>query len=305
MVENVRGDIGLNADINWTRDAILGSARARILGVSLATSTIPIVNDVHGEVFFDDAFALTTPPGQHVTIGELNPGVAVRNGRVSFRLLPEERVSIESAEFDFASGALAMSPTTIAVGAEETRFELTLRDVDATALVASLNVPDLSATGQVEGTFPLSLTRRTAFIEGGVLRARPGGGIISYTGNAGAEATGPARIAFDALRSFRYDNLVLTLDGDLNGEVLSSITFSGRNTGEPVDLGEIAPMPGLGNVTVRGVPFDFNVTVSAPFRRLAQTAATITDPGSLINRATGEPDEEPLESVDPDVPGSD
>ena len=32
-------------------------------------------------------------------------------------------------------------------------------------------------------------------------------------------------------------------------------------------------LPGLGRVTVRGVPFDFNVTVTAPFRRLAQTAA--------------------------------
>jgi translocation and assembly module TamB len=305
MVESVRGDVALSADINWTRDAILGSARAQILGVSLATSTIPVVNDVRGEVYFDDAFALTTPPGQHVTIGELNPGVSVRNGRVSFQLLPEERVAIEQAEFDFASGTLAMSPTTIALGADETRFELTLRNVDATALVASLNIPDLSATGQVEGSFPLLLTRRTAFIEGGVLRAQPGGGIISYTGNAGTEATGPARIAFDALRSFRYDNLALTLDGDLNGEVLSSITFSGRNTGEPVDLGEIAPVPGLGNVTVRGVPFDFNVTVSAPFRRLAQTAATITDPGSLIDRATGEPEEQPPESVDPNAPGSD
>lgn len=305
MVESVRGDVALSANIDWTRDAILGAARAQILGVSLATATIPVVNDVRGEVLFDDAFALTTPPGQRLTIGELNPGVAVRNGRVSFQLLPEERVAIEQAEFDFASGTLAMSPTTIALGADETRFELTLRNVDATALVASLNIPDLSATGQVEGSFPLLLTRRTAFIEGGVLRARPGGGVISYTGNAGTEATGPARIAFDALRSFRYDSLALTLDGDLNGEVLSSITFSGRNTGEPVDLGEIAPVPGLGNVTVRGVPFDFNVTVSAPFRRLAQTAATITDPGSLIDRATGEPDAPPPESVDPGAPGSD
>jgi hypothetical protein len=305
MVESVRGDVALTADFDWTRDAIRGGARAQILGVSLATSTIPIVNDVRGEVYFDDAFALTTPPGQRVTIGELNPGVSVRNGRVNFQLLPEERVAIERAEFDFASGTLAMSPTTITLGAEETRFELTLRNIDATALVASLNIPDLSATGQVEGSFPLLLTRRTAFIEGGVLRAQPGGGVISYTGNAGTEATGPARIAFDALRSFRYDSLALTLDGDLNGEVVSSITFSGRNTGEPVDLGEITPVPGIGNVTVRGVPFDFNVTVSAPFRRLAQTAATITDPGSLIDRATGEPDEQPPESVDPGAPGSD
>jgi hypothetical protein len=85
----------------------------------------------------------------------------------------------------------------------------------------------------------------------------------------------------------------------LNGDVVSSIEFSGRNSGRPVDLGPIAPVPGLGRVTVRGVPFDFNVQVTAPFRRLAQTAASITDPGALIDQAQPEQAEEP---VDPDTP---
>ncbi|MEZ5996294.1 MAG: YdbH domain-containing protein [Hyphomonadaceae bacterium] len=297
LVDNVRGPIAVNADISWTREAIRGQGDVRLNGLSLATATIPIVNGVRGDVFFDDIFALTTPPGQAVTIEELNPGVAVRDGHVRFQLLGEQRVAIEQAEFSFASGVLAMSPATIELGADKTRFELTLRDVDAASLLQSLNVPDLAATGQVEGSFPLLLTRRSAYVEGGMLRAQGAGGVISYTGNAGAGSTGPARIAFDALRSFRYDTLSLTLDGDLNGEVVSSIAFSGENSGRPVDLGPIAPVPGVGSVTVRGVPFRFNVHVSAPFRRLAQTAASIADPGALVRRAR---DGEPQEAVDPE-----
>jgi len=306
MVEGVTGDAIVTAEITWSDETITGAGRARLDNVSLATSTIPVVNNVNGEIYFDDLFALTTPPGQVLRVGLLNPGVAVRNGRVRFQLLPEQQVSIEQAEFDFASGALAMAPTRITLGADETRFELTLRDVDATELVSALNIPDLQATGRIEGSFPLRLTRVSAFVDGGVLRAAPEGGTISYTGNAGDAATGPSKLAFDALRSFRYDTLSLTLDGDLNGDVISSITFSGRNSGEAVDLGEIAPIPGLGRVTVRGVPFDFNVTVSAPFRRLAQTAASIADPGSLIRQAE-EQDEEPapIEEVDPGPPGTD
>ncbi len=299
MVEGVTGPISASAEITWTRDTLLGAARVNLQGVSLATATIPIVNDVHGEIYFDDLWLLTTPPGQQITIGELNPGVAVTNGRVRFQLLPEERVAIERAEFDFASGTLAMSPTTIALGADETRFELTLRDVDAADLLRTLNVPDLTATGQIEGNFPLLLTRQSAFVQHGVLRATGEGGVISYTGRAGDGATGISRIAFDALRSFRYDALSLTLDGDLNGDVISSIDFSGQNSGRPIDLTPIAAIPGVGRVTVSGVPFDFNVRVTAPFRRLAQTAATITDPGSLIDQGRGE---EPQEPVDPDTP---
>jgi hypothetical protein len=299
LVEDVRGPVAASAEITWTREAIASSGRVRLEGVSLSTATIPIVNDVRGEILFDDLFALTTPPGQQLTIGELNPGIAVSDGAVRFQLLDDSRVSIEQAQFGFASGTLSMAPTTITLGANETQFELSLSDVDAADLLQSLNVPDVTATGRIEGRFPLLLTRRSAFINGGVLRSQGDGGVLSYTGQAGADATGVSRIAFDALRSFRYDSLSLTLDGDLNGDVVSSIEFSGRNSGRPVDLGPIAPAPGLGRVTVHGVPFEFNVHVEAPFRRLAQTAASITDPGLLIDQARPQPGEEP---VDPDTP---
>lgn len=284
LVENVRGEIGLEAAILWTRDAISSSGVVHLNGVSLATATIPIVEDVRGDVLFDDFFALTTPPGQVVNVGVLNPGVAVRDGRVQFQLLQDGGVRIEGAEFAFASGVLSMTPTTITLGADETQFELRLSDVDAAALLAQLNVPDLSATGRIEGRFPLLLTRTHAYIRDGSLRAQAPGGAISYTGEAGASAEGPARVAFDALRDFRYDALSLTLNGDLAGEVVSEINFSGENSGRAIDLGPIASAPGVGRVTVRGVPFVFNVQVRAPFRRLAETAASLTNPSELIER---------------------
>lgn len=298
LVDNVTGSASAVADISWTRDTLVSGARVRLNNVSLATSTIPIVEHVNGEIVFDDLFALTTPPGQNLTVGVLNPGVAVTNGRVRFQLLSEQRVAIERAEFAFASGLLSMQPTTITLGAEETSFELTLSDVDAADLLSTLKIPDLTATGRLEGSFPLLLTRRTALVDGGIVRAQGEGGTIAYTGPAGSDATGYARIAFDALRSFRYDSLSLTLDGDLNGEVISSIEFSGENSGRPIDMGSVAPIPGLGNVRVRGVPFNFNVRVTAPFSRLAQTAATITDPGSLLDQRRNE---EAEEEVDPEA----
>lgn len=307
LVENVRGPASIDAAIVWTRDDISASGLVGLEGVSLSTATIPIVENVRGEIVFDDLFALTTPPGQSVTVGLLNPGVAVRDGRVQFELRDDGAVNIERAEFAFASGVLSMTPTTIKLGSDETEFELQLRDVDASALLAQLNVPDLTATGRVEGVFPLFLTRTNAFIRDGVLRAQEPGGAIAYTGDAGAAAEGPARVAFDALREFRYDQLSLTLNGDLAGEVVSEINFSGENAGRPVDLGPIASVPGVGRVTVRGVPFVFNVTVRAPFRRLAETAASLTNPGALIERGQEQrQDEQPqrLESIDPDTPGT-
>lgn len=304
LVDNVVGEASSVAEITWTRDRIDAAGRVRLHDVSLAAATIPIVEGVHGDILFDDLFALTTPPGQFITIRRLDPGVAARNGRVHFQLLGEQRIAIERAEFDFAGGMLSMRPDAIPIGASETRFELRLQDVDAATLLSTLNVPDLAATGTLEGSFPLLLTRRSAYVQGGVVRSQGEGGVISYTGDAGLHATGYARVAFDALRSFEYDSLSLTLDGDLNGEVVSAIEFTGRNTGRPVDLGPIAPIPGLGRVTVRGVPFEFNVRVSAPFRRLAQTAADVTDPRSLLDQRENQPPEQEQEQVDPQPPGT-
>ncbi len=317
MVENVQGAASMVADVTWTNDALTATGTMSTTGVSFATATMPIIQDVRGSIYFDDLFNLTTPPGQSATVGLLNPGLAARNGRLRFQLLSEQRLTIEQAEFDFAGGALAMAPTTITLGEDETRIELTLSDVDAADLIANLNVPDLAATGIVEGSFPLRLTRQTAFIEGGVLRSQGDGGILSYTGTAGDNVEGFSRVAFDALRRFSYDHLELRLDGDLNGEVVSSIEFSGRNSGRPVEMGDLTNVPGIGSVTVRGVPFDFNVRISAPFRALARTATSIVDPGDIINRANGqttetdtdvqiapETEETALEPVDPTPPGT-
>lgn len=288
VVENVRGPASAVADISWSRRHIDARGVVGLNGVSFATATLPIVEDVRGVIAFDDLFALTTPPGQQVSIGLVNPGIAVRNGQLRFQLLPEQRIAIEHAAFQFAGGELAMQPATVTLGQEETRIVLTLSDIDARDLIATLNIPDLEATGRLEGAFPLLLTARTAFVENGVLHALPGGGTLSYVGDAGQAASGVTRIAFDALRGFRYDQLALTLNGDIAGDVLTTIEFSGENTGRAVDLGPVAPVPGLGRVTVRGVPFAFNVRITAPFRRLAQTAASIVDPGELLERTREE-----------------
>lgn len=289
LVDNVRGPASIDAGAIWTRDSMRTSARVRLNGVSLASATIPVISDVRGEINFDDLLAMTTPPGQEVRVGTLNPGVAVNNGRVRFQLRENGVISIEQAEFAFAGGVLAMRPETITLGADETEVALYLRDVDAATLISELKIPDLQASGRIEGSFPLRLTRQHAIVTDGVLRAA-GGGRIAYTGGAGEHTEGVTRVAFDALRDFRYDELALTLNGDLNGEVVSDIRFTGENVGEPIDLSPVASLPGIGRVTMLGVPFRFNVKVTAPFRSLADTAATIIDPASLINRRTNEPE---------------
>ncbi|MGE3141920.1 MAG: YdbH domain-containing protein [Hyphomonadaceae bacterium] len=284
LIENARGPIDADFNVDWSPETISARGRLALNNVSAASSTLPIIENVSGEIVFDDLFTLRTPPGQRIHVGALNPGIAVREGDIQFQLLGDGRLALEGARWPFAGGALSVQPTTLTLNSEETRFSLVLRDVDVQQLLQQLNVPDLTATGRVEGEFPLLLTPTTAFIENGELRAAQGGGTIAYTGSAGDNAQGAARIAFGALSSFRFDSLTLHLSGDLGGEVVSDIVFSGRNQAA-VDLSDMTPgggvVPTLGGANI---PFRFNVRVRAPFRRLAETAAGISDVSTIIDR---------------------
>lgn len=286
VMENVSGPVNADFQLRWRPDDVAASGRIALNDVSLASATLPIIDHVVGEIAFDDLFTLSTPPGQRLAIGRLNPGIAVENGVVQFQLLSGGRVAIEDARWPFAAGVVFVEPTTLTLGSAETRFRLILRDVDVAALLTQLRIPDLTASGKIEGEFPLLLTRTAALVENGALRSAPGGGAIAYTGSAGEGAEGAAGIAFDALTSFRYDQLTLTLDGDLGGEVVTRINFTGVNQ-DPVQLSELAG--GVPVVGPRGIPFRFNVGVTAPFRRLAATAASVTDATSVIDIAPQRP----------------
>lgn len=304
VIDNVRGPIEGDVDMRWGPDTLTASGRVKVTNLSLTSTTLPIVENVTGEIVFDDLFTLSTPHGQVITVGMINPGLEVRDGTIRFQLLSDGGVSLEDARWPFAAGTLSIEPTKLTLGSEETRFSLILRDVDVHQLLQQLDIPDLTATGRVEGEFPLLLTPTAALIENGRLRTAEGGGTIAYTGDARRNATGMARVAFDALGGFRYDRLTLTLNGDIAGEIITLIEFTGVNQA-PVDMSSLTP-GGIPTFGVSEIPFRFNVRVAAPFRGLANTAASITDGASVLDQLPPmerrPEDGEPPAPVDPDTP---
>jgi hypothetical protein len=271
VVDNVRGPVDVDLYAHWTaRDTTTG-ARASLKSISFATAALGPIEGVTGAVEIDDLGQMTTPPGQRLHIASMNPGITVENGEIVFQLKGRQRVAIERASWPFANGQLAIEPTILTLGGDETRLSLALSHIDVDALTKALNVKELTATGTVGGRFPLIFSRTKGRIENGRLEAGPDGGVIAYRGDVGAKS-GPARLAFDALRAFNYDALSIDLNGDLDGELVSAIHFSGRNR-EPVDAGA-GPIP----MRMVGIPFKFTVTIAAPFGALARSAAGIGEP---------------------------
>ena len=277
VVDNVAGPIDADFNARWATDFAV-DARVDLKSLNLATAALGPTEAIVGEIKFNDFLTLSTPPGQIIHAGRINPGVPVEDGIVRFQMLPDLNLKIEDARWPFAGGSLFVQPTTINLASPEMRLTLALQSVDVAKLTEELNIKGLTATGQVEGQFPLIFADGKGRIEKGRLVAGPQGGLIAYESDLG-KAGGPASIAFGALQSFRYDSLALDLDGALDGELVTQIAFSGVNN-EPVEQAA-----GPTALKIVGIPFKFNVNVRAPFMALARTAGSFSDVGGLINQS--------------------
>lgn len=288
VVDSVSGPVAIDLRAAWKNDGMTTGGHIILDNVNLNAAALGPVTGVSGNIAFNDLALMTTPPGQTLTVKRLNPGIVVENGVITFQLLGADRIFMESAAWPFAGGVLSVDPQEVLIGDDDFRMTLALRDVDVARFLQQLELKDLTATGTVEGSFPLVFNREGGAIDGlGTLRAAPGGGTISYTGNAGTGLVGAPQIAFEALRSFRYDDLVLELAGKLDGELVTAIRFTGINQ-EPVDMtaGPMATaIPGLGQIRATGLPFRFTVSVRAPFRQLMQTSDGINDARPLVDEA--------------------
>jgi hypothetical protein len=195
---------------------------------------------------------------------------------------------------------------------------LTFRVVglDAGAFIQAMELENISATGTFDGIMPLIFNAQGGRIAGGVLVARQQGlpplimpegvlptipacdpkrqsGVLSYVGPVSNEQVGVmGKIAFDALKNLQYKCLTILMDGALDGEMVTNVVFNGVNRNQ---LGG-APA-GLARNFV-GLPFLFNVRVTAPFRGLLKTAKSYVDPTQTIRDKIAEEAQEKMRAGD-------
>src|SRR3546814_1320047 len=72
------------------------------------------------------------------------------------------------------------------------------------------------------------------------------------------------------------------MDGNLDGEIVTQVSFNGINQ-DPIG----AMKNGMFSQFI-GLPFIFNVRIEAPFRGLLNTAMSFTDPSLLIPNSLGD-----------------
>jgi hypothetical protein len=262
VAANVDGSVSGDGRIDWDKTGVRSTGRVATRDMNLAAAFGP-VEGLTTEILFSDLLGLETGSGQIATIGSVNPGIAALGGTVSYRLLPNRQVAIESGRWPFAGGELVLEPTLLDFGVEsERRLTFRVIGVDAEKLLAGYDFQNLRVTGVFDGVLPMLFNQDGGRIVGGALVSRAGGGEVSYLGELAYEDMGRlANYAFNALRSIRYSTLTIGVGGDLGGEIVTDISFTG------LQQGALAKRNFITRQLAR-IPIQFNVSVTAEFLKL-------------------------------------
>ncbi len=281
VIENVAGGATASAHLAYRAGQIGGDATLALDHLSFATAALGPVTAVTGTLRLPRLPTVVSAPAEF-TIGAINPGVLVEHGTARIQLLAPTQIRIDRLAFPFAGGTLRLNPITLDTDVPERRFTLAAQGLDFAQFLQRLDFKNLDATGTFDGVLPLILTDKGGRIAHGHLEARAPGGRIRYVGALGPNLPAAANLAFDALKSMRYRSLTIGIDGDLDGDLVTDIRFTGENEAA-IATGKRLPKLGP------GVPFRFGVTVRAPFRRLLGTASSLEDVTPLIQQAQPSP----------------
>lgn len=312
------GVIAGRGQIAWDEDELTSSASFSTDRFDFAAAFGP-VQGVKGTIEFTDLLNLTTAPSQVATIQSVNPGIEVFEGQVVYAIENGTLITLEDGRWPFMGGELILRPVTLDYGGGQGQsyiFEIVA--LDAATFVTEMELANIGATGEFDGTIPIIFDAQgNGTIQGGLLISRPPGGNVSYVGELTYEDLGAmGNFAFQTLRSIDYNQMSVELNGNLAGEIITNFNIDGVRQGAGTSKNfvtrQLSKLPIRFKINVRSSNFYtlalivrglFDPTV---FASAAEVERFVGDnlPALQNGRGIKEPDEtdpQPGQNPDPDT----
>ncbi|MCB2089725.1 MAG: YdbH domain-containing protein, partial [Sphingomonadaceae bacterium] len=300
FVAYAEGIVKGQGKISWDENGVTSSGGTFGSDDFKLAAAFGTVGGLRGQVQFTDLISLTTAPRQKLYIASIDPGIEARDGQIEWSLENGEVLQVHGGQWPFLGGRLELRPVALNFSKPETRrYVLDIAGVEAAQFIEQMELANLSATGQFDGTLPLVFDEMgNGSIEGGALVSRPPGGNLSYVGELTYEDMGAmANFAFNALRSLNYRQMTIDMQGPLTGEIITQMRFDGVTQGEGASR----------NILTRRIaklPIRFNINIRTSFYKLFRDIQMIYDPAMSTNpMALGLVDEQgrPISKTNPEA----
>jgi hypothetical protein len=280
VVSNLQGTVHGTGRIDWNEQGVTSHGRLMTDNVDFAAPFGP-VKGLSGQVVFTDLLGLVTAPDQRLKIASVNPGIEVTDGVLSFEMKPDYYLQINGATWPFMGGTLTLEPAHMKIGVAETRYyTLKVDGLDATSFVRHLDMKNLSASGVFDGRLPLIFDENGGRIEDGHLVSRPPGGNVAYVGELTyKDLSAMGNFAFDTLKSVDYERMEISLGGELAGEIITRVSFTGLGQG-------IGAKQNFLTRQVAKLPIRFVLNIKAPFFSLFAPLRSLYDPNYVTDPRT-------------------
>lgn len=268
---NVTGRVDIAGGASWTSKGLKANASVELRKLDFTLASAGVFEGVSGRIEVADLLAMTSAPGQQITINKVTLGLPIEEGTIKFQLTGYDDIGLESAEWPFGGGFIRVKPMSFSfVGGDTNRIVAQAVNWDLEKLIEQFKVPDLKLKGVVSGDFPVMFSTGSARIDNATLEANKTGGVIQYSGSAGdaaAQADENSKRLFDALKDFRYTVLKIGLNGDLTGRIVMSLSVQGKNPD-----------------VLAGTPFNLNIGIDSELVQLLQSAAGMFDARTVISQ---------------------
>lgn len=254
-IRSASGGVSGSAEIGWGRGALDSGGKLDLRGLSFNTPYAK-VEGLEGNITLDGLFPPSTPPDQTLSAQTVDPAVPLKNVTARLQVEPAlpPRLHVQRAQADFAGGQLSLSDTVIDPADRRNEFVIGVDGADLSKLLELLRVEDVSGSGRLTGTIPVSVVDGRPVVDRGRLEAEAPG-TLKIRPEAAASALGGAgeqvQLMLSALEDFRYKLLSLSLDMPATDDVTLTVRMEGHNP-----------------AVLDGYPFAFNINLSGNFTEL-------------------------------------
>ncbi|MGJ3259655.1 MAG: YdbH domain-containing protein [Rhodospirillales bacterium] len=273
VVTDVSGRLGAAAQLAWTGDDISSTATVSLTDVAFGTTPAE-VKGVNGVIEIADLVNLKTATPQTLTVGLLDAGMPLSDGRVTFELPGGNRAHIVNASWPVSGGVLEINDLDVSFDRPPDVIVADLKNLNAAHIARNMEIDGLEAEGRLAGRIPVRITEDGPVIDDariwslhkGALRFRSQVALESLR-----QSGEMADLLANALSDFRYTDLQMSLNGPLSGDITAKAKINGAN---PALYG--------------GKPIELNVALQGALRDLLQSASVIQDlPGNIRDQMQG------------------